>query len=148
GRTQPRTPTVNTAEAGVRLRSRGSHDVEAVREALADIMSGAVRASAIIERVRGLAKRTPLAKVPLRLVDVVDDVVALAAAESVARRVAIRTDVAVELPVVLGDRVQLLQVLLNLVVNGMDAMSTVDEPERKLEIRGRPGSPDGRAAAT
>jgi len=48
---------------------------------------------------------------------------------------------------VLGDRVQLLQVLLNLVVNGMDAMSSVDEPERRLDILGRPDTRDGGPAA-
>src|SRR3989441_1410011 len=144
---QPLAAIVNNANACLGLLSSGRHDLEAVREALADIVSDADRAGAVIERVRGLAKRTPLQKAPLRLVDVVDDVVALAAAESEARHVAIRTDVAADLPVVLGDRVQLLQVLLNLIVNGMDAMNTVDGPERKLEIRGRPDAQDGSPAA-
>src|SRR5207249_6448233 len=144
---QPLAAIVNNANACLGLLSSGRHDLEAVREALADIVNDADRASAIIERVRGLAKRTPPQKVPLRLGDVVDDVVALAAAESEARRVAIRTDVAADVPVVLGDRVQLLQVLLNLVVNGMDAMSSVDEPERRLDILGRPDTRDGGPAA-
>src|SRR5256712_9565233 len=90
---QPLAAIVNNANACLSLLPSGPHDLDDVREALADIVSDADRASAIIERVRGLAKRTPPEKVPLRLVDVVDDVVALAAAESVARGVAIRTDV-------------------------------------------------------
>jgi C4-dicarboxylate-specific signal transduction histidine kinase len=144
---QPLGAIVNNANACLGLLSGGRDDLRVVREALADIVSDADRASAIIERVRGLAKRTPPEKVPLRLVDIVDDVLFLAAAESVARHVAIRTETAADVPVVLGDRVQLLQVLLNLVVNGMDAMSTVDESERRLEIRGGSDTQDGSPAA-
>ena len=144
---QPLAAIVNNANACLGLLPDGRYDLDEVRDALADIVSDAERASAIIERVRALAKRSPPQHVPLRLVDVVDDVVALAAAELVARGVAIRTDVAGDLPAVLGDRVQLQQVLLNLVVNGMDAMSTMDESGRRLEIRGCLDTQDGSPAA-
>ena len=143
---QPLAAIVNNANACLGLLPSGG-DLEEVREALADIVSDGERASAIIERVRGLAKRSSEHKVPLRLTDVVADVLALAAAESATRRVAIATDVGPDLPVVLGDRVQLQQVLLNLLVNGMDAMSAVAEGERRLEIRGRADTQDGAPAA-
>jgi C4-dicarboxylate-specific signal transduction histidine kinase len=142
---QPLASIVNNANACLGLLPNG-RDLDEVREALGDIVRDGNRASAIIEHVRGLAKRSPPAMVPLNLADVVADVVALAAAEAATRRVAIRTDVKPDVPVVLGDRVQLQQVLLNLVVNGMDAMSAVAEGERRLEIRGRPDRQDGSPA--
>ena len=144
---QPLAAIVNNANACLGLLPNRRRDLDEVRDALADIVSDAERASTIIERVRGLAKRSSPEKVPLQLIDVVEAVVALAATESAARRVAMRTEIAADLPVVLGDRVQLQQVLLNLVVNGMDAMSTVAEQERLLEIRGCSHRQDGRPAA-
>jgi signal transduction histidine kinase len=145
---QPLAAIVNNASACLGLLRGGRPDLDEVRGALGDIVTDAERASAIIERVGRLAKRSSPERVRLRLADVVADVVALAAAESAARRVAIRTDVPATLPVVAGDRVQLQQVLLNLVVNGMDAMSGLDEPDRRLEIRGCEDVQDGVPVAT
>ena len=144
---QPLAAIVNNANACLALLPSGPHDLDEVRDALRDIVNDAERASAIIQRVRALATRSSSEKMPLRLENVVEDVVALAASESAARRVTIRTKVATDLPVVSGDRVQLQQVLLNLVVNGMDAMGAVHEQGRLLEIRGRPDVQDGNPAA-
>ncbi|MDB6036182.1 MAG: multi-sensor signal transduction histidine kinase [Verrucomicrobiales bacterium] len=134
---QPLTAIVNNANACLGLVPGGTPDLEEAREALAEMVSDAGRASAIIERVRGMARRSAPEQAPLRLGNVVDDVVALAVMESAARRVEIHTQVPPDLPIVLGDRVQLQQVLLNLVVNAMDAMSSVEESERRIEVTGK-----------
>jgi C4-dicarboxylate-specific signal transduction histidine kinase len=122
--------------------------VDEVRDALADIVTDAKRASAVIDRVRSFAKREAPVHVEVRLSDVVDDVLALAAAEAVSRGMTTHIDVPPDLPVVLGVRVQLQQVLLNLVVNAMDAMASLDERERWLRIRGHLDADDGRRAVT
>src|SRR5262249_21256844 len=137
---QPLAAIVNNANVCLTLLPNAP-DLDPLREALVDIASDGARAASIIERVRGLSRRSSPGKAPLRIADVVADVARLIAAESASRNVAIRTDVMPDLPVVLGDRVQLQQVLLNLVVNAMDAMSGVAASDRLIEIRGRTGSP-------
>jgi signal transduction histidine kinase len=94
-----------------------------------------------------LAKKAPIERSFLDLRDVVKDVLALARHESAARRITIRTDLPDDLPLVSGDRVQLQQVLLNLVMNGMDAMNTTEESKRVLVISGRPETGDGTPVA-
>jgi signal transduction histidine kinase len=145
---QPLTAVVNNANACLELLAKGTTNVEEVREALAEIIDDADRASAVIMRVRQLARKAPCQKILLNLRDVITDVLSLARYESAIRRVAIRTELPKELPPVLGDRVQLQQVLLNLVVNGMDAMNTVEESQRVLIICARRETREGRPEAT
>jgi C4-dicarboxylate-specific signal transduction histidine kinase len=140
---QPLTAVVNNANACITLLAGGDQNFEEIREALKEIVDDADRASAVIQRVRKMAKRAPTEKSPLDLRGVVNDVLTLARYESAARSVQIRPDLPNDLPPICGDRVQIQQVLLNLVVNGMDAMSTVEESKRILRICGRRETRDG-----
>ena len=144
---QPLTAVVNNANASISLLPKDAPGLEEVRQALTEIIEDADRASAVVARIRQLAKNAPFEKTRLDLRDVVTDVMALARHESATRRVTIRTELPPELLLVLGDRVQLQQVLLNLVVNGMDAMNTVGESERILRVRGSRQTRDGRFEA-
>jgi C4-dicarboxylate-specific signal transduction histidine kinase len=134
---QPLTAVVNNANACISLLMGGAANFEEIREALTEIVDDADRASAVIQRVRQLAKRAPTVKSPLDLRGVVKDVLALARYESATRGVQIRSELPNDLLPVSGDRVQIQQVLLNLVVNGMDAMNSVEESKRILIISGR-----------
>ena len=139
---QPLAAIVNNANACLGLLPQRAHDLDEVREALADIVRDAEprerhhRARAQCWR----CDRSP-EKVPLRLRDVVDDVVALAAAESATRRVAIRTEVAADLPPCWETACSCSRCCLNLVVNGMDAMSTVAERRAFARDSRAPGQP-------
>ena len=144
---QPLTAVVNNANACLSLLPNGVPQLEEVRAALTEIIDDADRASAVITRVRQLAKKAPSERIILDLRDVIADILALARYESTNRRVTIRTELPKELPGVSGDRVQLQQVLLNLVVNGMDAMNAVEESRRVLVICARHEMRNGRAEA-
>jgi signal transduction histidine kinase len=146
---QPLAAILNNANAGLGLLSSGRpEELEEVRAALDDIAADAERASSVIERVRALARRSPPERERLQLVDVVADVMILAARELASRRVTIRRNALAPLPVVMGDRVELQQVLLNMVVNGVEAMAALDEDKRLLEITGCAETLEGRPAAT
>ena len=143
---QPLGAIINNAGACLGLLPGDSPQLDEVRDALAEIIEGANRASTIITRVRELSKKSLSAHIPVNLSELATSVLALARYEIFTRQVQIRTNLTDDLPPVYGDRVQLQQVLLNLVINGMDAMSTIDVSKRALCIsvrRNRQGAEPG-----
>jgi signal transduction histidine kinase len=95
------------------------------------------RASEVIRRVRALAKKSDVEKVPLDVNDVVRETIALVQRELISHQVSLRMELAPALPMILGDRVQLQQVIINLVMNGIEAMQPVTDRPRELVIRSR-----------
>ena len=128
---QPLGSVVNNANACLTILTNGSQQIEEIGQALAEIIEGADRASAVVSRVRNLSKKVPYENAPVHLNQVVADVVSLVRHEATTRHIAIQTDMEDNLPAIYGDRVQLQQVLLNLVVNGMEAMGTTEPAQRR-----------------
>jgi signal transduction histidine kinase len=89
----------------------------------------------VIRRVRSLANKTSVEKVALDINDVAREVIALLQRELASHQVALRTELALTLPMILGDRVQLQQVIINLAMNGMEAMQSATDRPRELVIR-------------
>jgi PAS domain S-box-containing protein len=145
---QPLTGIINNADACLGLLPNDTEELYEVREALSEIVNDADRASAVLARIRGLVKKARSEKARLHLRDLVSDVLLLARSEAATRRVIMQAQIPEDLPSVFGDRVQLQQVLLNLVMNGMDAMNNVEEQKRLLLISGRRDAYDGWPAAT
>lgn len=109
-------------------------DLSKVAEAIEDISRDGHRASEVISRIRGLAKKQLPQKITLDINEVAREAQALVNHEANMRGVTLLTEFAAELPIVSGDRVQLQQVLLNLLMNGMDAMTTTERQQRRLTI--------------
>jgi PAS domain S-box-containing protein len=131
---QPLTAIINNADACLALLPGEVSELEDVREALSDIISDADRASSVIERIRGLIKKSPPRKSRLDLNATIGGVIALARGELDRHGVLLLTRLPDDLPPILGDRIQLQQVLLNLIINAIEAMSGVTEGPRELQI--------------
>jgi C4-dicarboxylate-specific signal transduction histidine kinase len=143
---QPLGAIVNNSNVGLRLVEGARGIPNDLREILSDIVHDANRASDIITRVRAMTQRTTPEKASLQLRDVIADVLALAGRKLAERRIDVRTELPEDLPRVSGDRVQLQQLLLNLVMNGIEAMSGVEDERRILTIRGQRDELEGKPA--
>jgi signal transduction histidine kinase len=119
----------------LRWLDRETPDLPAARRSVEWVVNGGNRASEVIRRVRTLAKKSDFEKVPLDVNDVVKDVIVLVERELSSQLVSLRTELEPALPVILGDRVQLQQVIINLVMNGIEAMLPITDRPRELVVR-------------
>ena len=131
---QPLTAVRSNAQAAWHLLRREPLDREELRAALDDIIRNNRRAGAVIDRLRALLRKESTAFQPVDVNDVVRDVIDLAHSEIVSRRIRLTSRLMPAMPVVQGDRIQLQQVLLNLVLNACDAMSEADSSQRQLVL--------------
>jgi signal transduction histidine kinase len=135
---QPLSAILRNAEAA-ELHLAGPHpDLDELREIVADIRKDDRRAGDVIEQMRSLIKRRTLQMHPLALNEVVEDVISLVHSDALARHVALDYVMTPGLPLVSGDRVHLSQVLLNLIINGMDAIQTCPRSNKRVVIEARP----------
>ena len=131
---QPLTAILSNAQAALYLLGRDSPNLAEVRDALQDIVQEDNRAGDVIHRLRGLLKKGESRSEPVDLNELVDSTTALLRSEMIDRRVTVETELAAVLPTVFGDSVQLQQVLLNLIINAMDAMASTPVEQRRVNI--------------
>ena len=132
---QPLAAIVTNGEVRLRWLDREVPDLAEVREAVGDMISNGRRASEIIQRLRALSRKTEIQKVAVDINEAISEVTQLVHSEVLSHRVSLRLELAPTLPAVLGDRVQLQQVIINLIVNGMEAMAPVTDRPRELVVR-------------
>ena len=138
---QPLAAIVADANASLNWLAAANPDLDQVRDAMAAIVKDGYRAADVVQRIRQLATKTEPRKARLDVNDVVRDVLSIVRSELRHHEVTLAVDLASGLPPVLGDRVQLQQVVLNLVMNGIEAMADVGNRPRELLIRSEQKEP-------
>jgi PAS domain S-box-containing protein len=131
---QPIAAAITNAHSALRWLGARPPDLEEVRQALGRIVRDGNRAGDVIGRIRDLIRKAPPRKDGLEINEAILEVIALTRGEVVKNGVSVQTQLAEGLPLIQGDRVQLQQVILNLIVNAVEAMSGVDEGSRELLI--------------
>jgi C4-dicarboxylate-specific signal transduction histidine kinase len=134
---QPLGAIVTNGHACVRLLSQEAPDIDKSREVIGRMINDGVRASEVIKRIRELLHTAPAEKVPLNINETVHEVIALVSSDVLRSQVELHAELAGDLPPVVGDRIQLQQVILNLILNAKDAMSEVRTDQRELLITSR-----------
>jgi C4-dicarboxylate-specific signal transduction histidine kinase len=134
---QPLAGLVSSANACSNWLASQPPNIEKARQSVDRIIEDGIRASEVIRRLRALSSKTETQKVPLYINDVVNEVFALVRHELTNHRVSLRMELAPAPPMVLADRVQLQQVIINLVINGIEAMRSVTDRPRELLIRSK-----------
>jgi PAS domain S-box-containing protein len=131
---QPIAAAVNNASAALRWLGKEPPDLEQARQALNRIFKNGNRASEVIGRMRALLKKAPLHKEDVDINEAIIEVIALTRGEITKNGISVQTQHAEGLPFICGDRVQLQQVILNLIINAVEALSSVGEGPRELII--------------
>jgi signal transduction histidine kinase len=139
---QPLAAILTNVQASQRLLRSEPLRMELLRDIMDDIAADDVRAAEIIRRMRALLTKGQRDVQPLDLSQLAGDVLRLVASDAILRRVRIHSRLEPDLPGIVGDRVQLQQVILNLVVNGLESMSEVAPGQRHLTIRTEQPDPD------
>lgn len=134
---QPLTAVTNNSNACLRLLADHNLQPEVLRRALQEIVTEATLASAVIARIRAFIMKEPAEKIELDINEVIQSVLALTDRELKENRVLLERKLTEPLPLVLGDRIQLQQVLLNLIMNGIEAMSSVGDRPRLLSVESK-----------
>jgi signal transduction histidine kinase len=138
---QPLGAIVTNGNASVRLLSRDKPDLEGAREAIDCMIGDAMRASEVIRGIRALVKKTTPQKMLLDINEIIREVVVLSASELAKNQVSLRPELSADLQSVIGDRVQLQQVLLNLILNGNEAISKSTWLPREVVVSSRTSGP-------
>ncbi|MEA2791026.1 MAG: hypothetical protein QOG73_3432, partial [Acetobacteraceae bacterium] len=140
---QPIAASVINAQAALRWLGSGLPDLEEARQALGRIVQSGRRAGDVVGRIRALIKKAPPRKDDVAINEAILEVIALTQREAVKNGVAVQTQLADGLPLIQGDWIQLQQVILNLIVNAIEAMSGVSGEARVLLISTARAEPSG-----
>ena len=139
---QPLTAIMSNVDVAAHLLEPANPPLDRLRETISDIRGDNRRASEVIDRIRDFTLKREARMQPLDLNSVVADTLHLVSADALMRHVHVRAELAPGIPLVLGDRTQLQQVLVNLAMNGMDAMANMPESARHLTVRTRSNGGD------